>query len=482
MTLDRHIGVSSGQKALWAAQRSAPDLPNNISGHLAISGPVDHLVMDAALRHVCHETPTLRVRFGEDHNGVHQTLCDPEAWGPDFFDISRTDNPESVARCLISDMTSRAFDLSHDILYRAGLIKLDDLRHALVVVAHRIVCDGFGLLITLRRISEVYTALKLDAEPSRPRFSNPEMVSKSDSDYRSSEDFITDKEFWTNYTHAWPEPIIIAERPTWPPCPATLHRHLELAGEAATRLKRAADGVGLSLPRFLTASLVGCLSRASSASEFPIRLAVANRLGVGWSTPCMLSNAVPVRVTVAPHIGFVGFAKSLEREIGTLLVHTRYRIPEVQCDTDPFKRQGNPFGPVINVLPFFSSLDFAGSRAAFLGATFGACDDLSISAYYAREAGNGEPCNVHIQIDANGLLYTNSDLDRLADQMRSFLQAVITDPEQRIDLIEIIDPAERGHSAAQWNRRRFWGVGWRLMSGQFRQRGSGSLVPRVRSS
>lgn len=437
--------------------------------------------MDAALRHVCRETPTLRVRFGEDQQGVHQTLRSPEAWRPEFVDISQTDNPESVARGLVSDLTSQAFDLRHDIPYRAGLIRIDELRHALFIVAHRIVCDGFGVLIALRRISEVYTALKSGDNPSQPKFSNPEMLTRSDSAYRSSEDFITDKQFWANYTDAWPDPVTIAQRRTWPRHPATLHQSVEFAGEAATCLKKAADDVGLSLPRFLTASLVGCLSRASCAPEFPIQLAVANRLGVGWSTPCMLSNAVPVRVTVSQGVEFVDFAKSLDREIGTLLLHTRYHIPEIQCATDLRKRT-NRFGPVINVVPFPGNLDFAGSRGAFLGATLGACDDLSISAYYARDADNGESCRVHIQIDANGLLYTDQDLSRFTDQMEGFLQAVIADPKQRIDLVELLDPAEQGHSAAADKRWGLWGGGWKVMSGHFRQRGNGSPALRVRSS
>jgi nonribosomal peptide synthetase DhbF len=448
---DRRIGVSSPQEALWFAQRLVPELPNNICGHIEIYGPIDHLVVAAALRHACCEAQTLRVTFAEDEDGLHQTLCDLDAWEPDFFDVSQTGNPESVARSLISEITGRAFDLSHDILFRAGLIKLDELRHSLFIVVHHIVCDGFGGLVAIRRISEVYTALKSGVEPSRSKFCSPEVISRADWDYRYSESFISDKEFWANYTWGWPKPLTISERPTLPHS-ATLHQSLALAGDDATRLRRAADRVGLSLPRFLTASLAGCFSRASSASEFSIRLAVANRIGVAWSTPCMLSNAVPVRVNVAPGIRFENFARSVDREISTVLAHARYQISEIQRDMGLLKSQRNRFGPIINVLPFFGNLEFGESHAVFRGASFGACDDLSISAYYdARQADNAESGDIHIQIDANGLLYTNQDLIRFTDHMKSFLHAVIADPDRRIDLIEIIDPAERDQVLTQWN-------------------------------
>jgi nonribosomal peptide synthetase DhbF len=451
ITMTRSIGVSAAQEAVWFAQRLVPDLPNNISGHLEIHGPVDHLVMAAALRHVCLETPTLHVTFADDQDEVRQIVRDPDTWEPDFFDVSHADNPDLAARSLISEMARRAFDLSNDIPYRAGLIRQSTLRHSLYIVAHHIVCDGFGVLIAVRRIAEVYTALKSGVEPSRSKFCGPEAISSEDLGYRNSEGFISDKEFWDKYTREWPEPLTIADRPA-SPGPATLHQSLALTGDDAARLRRAADHVGVSLPRFLTAALAGCFTRASGASEFPIRLSSSNRIGVAWSTPSLLANAVPVRINAAPGVGFKDFAKSLDREISTVLTHARYHISEIQRDMGMLKRQRNRFGPILNVLPFFGSIQFAESDASFQGASFGACDDLAISLYYdARPADDGGSGDVLIQIDANGQLYGEQDLVRFSNHLKSFLHAVTADPDRRIDLIEIISPAERRLVVAEWN-------------------------------
>ncbi|MGZ4511472.1 MAG: non-ribosomal peptide synthetase, partial [Mycobacterium sp.] len=444
------LGVSAAQEALWFGQRLAPDLPNNISAHLEISGPIDQLVMAEALRHVCREVRTLRVTFAEDEEGLRQTRCDSQTWEPDFFDLSQAEDPESATRSLISELTRRAFDLTHDIMYRAGLIKQDEFRHSLFIVVHHIVCDGFGLLVATRRIAEVYTALKAGASPSRSRFCGPEFIVRDDSDYRRSESYLSDKRFWDDYTRAWPEPLNISEPPASQQ-PATLHQGLSFAGDDAIGLSRAAHQVGLSLPRFLTAALAGCFSRASGESQFPIRLSSANRFGVAWSTPCLLANAVPVRVNVEPGIGFSDFAHSLDREIVEVLTHARYHISEIQRGAPMPRRQRNRFGPIFNILPFFGSLRFGECQAEFRGASFGACDDLAISAYYdARQADDGSG-SVHIQIDANGLLYAEQDLIRFTGHLERHLHAVAADPERRIDLVEIIDPAERQQALVGWN-------------------------------
>ncbi|OBK43267.1 non-ribosomal peptide synthetase [Mycobacterium sp. 1081908.1] len=448
---NRRIDISSAQEALWFAQRLVPHLPNNISCHLDIDGPVDHPTMAAALRQVCWEAETLRVAFSEDDRGLYQTVLDSAAWEPDFFDVSHTENPESVGREIISEITCRAFDLRRDILCRAGLIKLAERRYSLFVVVHHIVCDGFGLLVAVRRMSEVYTALKFGVRPSRSKFCSPEAVTAEDLGYRGSDSYLADGHFWADYTRGWPEPLAISDRPALPQ-PATLHQNVALAGNDAVRVKAAAARAGLSLPRFLTAALSGCLSRASSTSEFSIRLAVANRLGIAWSTPCMLSNVVPVRVNVAPGTGFADFARSLDQEIRTVLTHARYQISEIQREIGLLKNQKHRLGPVVNIMPYFGNLQFAESPAVFRGASFGACDDLLISGYYdARQADDAKPADIHIQIDANGLLYTHADLVRLAEHLTAFLRAVIADPQRRIDLIETIDPGERERVLFEWN-------------------------------
>jgi len=136
------------------------------------------------------------------------------------------------------------------------LIKQDEVRHSLFIIVHHIVCDGFGLLVTARRIAEVYTALKSGATPPRPRFCSSEKIVRDDQSYRCSHAFLSDKQFWDEYTRGWPEPPNISGPPTSHQA-ATLHQGLMFGGHDALRLKKAADHVGVSLPRLLAASLAG---------------------------------------------------------------------------------------------------------------------------------------------------------------------------------------------------------------------------------
>ncbi|MDC9007908.1 condensation domain-containing protein, partial [Mycobacterium marinum] len=450
MLVDR-VRASSAQEALWFAQKLVPDLPNNVSICFEVSGPIDHDMMAVALRHHGREAHTLRVRFLEDQDGLHQVLCGPESWEPEFFDVSDAPDPDAAAQSIILEIRGTSFDLSHGLLGRAGLIKLNELRHFVFLVVHHIVCDGFSTLIAVRRVAEIYTALKSGGSIPRSAYCSPEAVAEYDSRYKLSERYTSDKEFWTSYTRAWPEPLNAIRRPTAPRA-ETLRYSTILTGEVPGRLHAAADGAGTLLPVFFIAAVAGCLSRLSSTSEFSVRLAVANRFGIARKTPCLLSNTVPVRVNVPSGVEFSNFASVLGREISSVLRHSRYPVTEIR-DIGRLQMQRSQFGPVINVLPFFSEThELPDSHGAFRDGSFGACDDLLISIYYdARELNNGEPGSVYIQIDGNGLLYANEDLIRLTDHLVSFLRAVSAEPQRRVDLVEIIDPVERQRLLVECN-------------------------------
>jgi hypothetical protein len=68
-----------------------------------------------------------------------------------------------------------AFDLIHGPLVRAKLIRLADRKHALVITAHHIICDGWSTNVLLDELSKLYTARRSGASCNLPvptRFSD----------------------------------------------------------------------------------------------------------------------------------------------------------------------------------------------------------------------------------------------------------------------------------------------------------------------
>ncbi len=163
--------------------------------------------MEAALRRVAEEARSVLVNFVEDGDGPRQVARDSNSWKPFFVDVSAAADPESAAKASMAEVCAVPFDLEHDALYRAGLIKVHGARFFLCAVCHHIVMDGFGVAILARRIGEIYTALKAGRPIPESGFGGPGLIVDEDARYRQSDRFARDKEFWRNYTAALPEPL-----------------------------------------------------------------------------------------------------------------------------------------------------------------------------------------------------------------------------------------------------------------------------------
>ena len=443
MTESGSLPVSSAQEALWLAQKLVPSLSNNISGHLDVAGPIDPSVMDAALRRTYGEALTLQVNIIDDATGLRQVPRDCSDWSTFFVDVSGEADPEGAAETLMAEMVDQPFDLERDTLYRAGLIKLGDSRFFVFSVFHHIVVDGFGTAIIARRIGEVYTALKQGLPVPDAGFGGPELINSEDNEYRSSDQFAQDREFWRDYTSALPEPIQLPANPS-SSVPVTVHWGVTISSDETVEWLAAANALGVPVPGFLAAAVAGFLHRTSGAPELTMRFGVANRVGAASRTPGLVSNAVPLHVTIEPTLQFGELAEAVRGEIRAILRHSRYQGSDIRRDIR-FSGAKNPFGPILNIIPFFGAIDFAGTPAFIRGVGFGPVDDLSISLYYIGSSGNG----LHIEIDGNGLLYSRDDLRLYAEQLMAFFHAVVANPVARVDRLGLLAGAERGR-VVQW--------------------------------
>ncbi|MFC9841256.1 condensation domain-containing protein [Rhodococcus sp. NPDC127530] len=438
--------VSSAQEALWLAQKLAPGLSNNIAAYLDISGDIDPPVMEAALQRVAEEARSVLVNFVEDEDGPRQVVRASNSWKPFFIDVSAEADPQSAAKASMAEVGAVPFDLERDALYRAGLIKVHDTRFFLCAVCHHIVMDGFGVAILASRIGEIYTALKTGIPIPDSGFGGPELIVDEAARYRGSDRFTRDKEFWRNYTAALPEALRLPRHPS-SPVPVTLHHSLAVSDDETARWRTAAESIGIPMPGFLAASVAGLLHRLSGMSEFMMRLAVANRVGAARRTPGLVSNAVPFRVEIPPRSLFAAVAHDVGTEIRSILRHSRYQGSDVRRDRGLSGSVENRFGPILNIIPFFDSIDFAGNPASMRGVSFGPVDDLSISIYY----GGRNSAGMHIDIDANGALYSSEDVRLYADLLMAFVRAVVADPAGRIEEHDILRPTERELVLRTWN-------------------------------
>ncbi|MFJ4981112.1 amino acid adenylation domain-containing protein [Streptomyces coeruleorubidus] len=455
------FGASSAHEGMWRAQHMAPDTPNHALTMWDVDGDLDAAVMESAFRHVMGEAEVLRVNFA-DHDGelrlVPRELGD---WRPFHLDLSAEADPEQAARDALAELVREPFDLGRDLLFRLGVVRLAADRSLLVIAYHHLISDGFGAGGLLsRRLAEVYTALvRAEPVPELPHPWDVESFAAEAVEYRGSQRFAEDMDFWRDYLKDAPapaqvprvalsdaqrsalsEPLSSADR--WSEVAETIgmvSRTLTVPRAEADSWTETAKSMGLWMSQLLTASAAVYFRHRCDRPEFLLSLAVGNRVGVASRTPGLAVNVVPVRVGIPLGATFTDIADTLVDETYEIFDHAACHYSDIQRAAGTVLSGRGSFGTVINVVEFVERLHFGDSPARYSGATTGTFEELSIGVYTDGSADS----DLYIRLDAPANLYHRAELRFIGEELIAHIRATVTAGAQPAGALDVVSGAER---------------------------------------
>ncbi|RNL86220.1 amino acid adenylation domain-containing protein [Halostreptopolyspora alba] len=466
----RSFGLSSAQNGMWLAQKISPGMLNHPLLMWDVDGELDAAAMESAFRHVLGEAEVLRVNFVDDGDGPRQVPRDMEDWRPFFLDLSAAADPEQAAREALADVVGKPFDLERDLLLRLGVVKLAPTRSLVVISYHHLVSDGYGAGGLLsRRLAEVYTALAQGTEiPELPHPWDAESFAAEGAEYRGSQKFVEDTEFWRDYLADAPAPAQIPRIAMSDSTRAALAEPVS----SADRWSRLADSIGmvsrtLTVPRaefdmwaekaksmgvwmsaLLTAAVAVYFRHRCDRSEFLLSLAVANRAGAAGRTPGLAVNVVPMRMRVPLGATFAEIADTVVDETYELFDHFACHYSDIQRASGTSLGERGSFGAAINVVEFVEQLHFAGTPARHLGGTIGSFDELSIGVH----SDGSVDSDLFLRLDAPASLYSSAELRFIGEELIAHIRAVMaSDSQLPVGALDVVSGADRDEVLATPN-------------------------------
>ncbi len=179
---DRPAPLSFAQERLWFLDRLDPEsAAYNLPLSRRFDGPLDESVLRRALEALCRRHEALRTRFPEDEAG--RPLQVIEARAPLDYALETLEGaaetrwPACQAR--IDAEAARPFDLAAGPLFRARLYRVEPQAHALLLVFHHIVFDGWSANILLEELHALYDGFAAGADPV-PGFEEPPPLQPAD--------------------------------------------------------------------------------------------------------------------------------------------------------------------------------------------------------------------------------------------------------------------------------------------------------------
>jgi len=138
--------LSYAQERMWFLEQYVPGTAAyNMWLAFRLLGPLDLAALEASLTALVARYESLRMRFLTTPDGDPLVEVDPP--GPvrwRVFDVTGADDPVEAARSTLEPVAAEPFDLATGPLLRPLLVRLGPDDHAVCLVVHHIVCDGWS--------------------------------------------------------------------------------------------------------------------------------------------------------------------------------------------------------------------------------------------------------------------------------------------------------------------------------------------------
>ncbi|MBV9164105.1 MAG: amino acid adenylation domain-containing protein [Pseudonocardiales bacterium] len=436
--------MSAAQREVWFAEQRLTTENRaynayNIGEYIEIYGPIDPVVFEVALRQVIGEVEALHVRFIETEDGPRQILQPLGQWALRIIDVSGDPDPKAAAQAWMTADLARPMDLTSGLLFRYALIKLGPQRFMWYQGYHHIVMDGYGCSLVARRVAQVYTALATGKPCPASNFGSLCDLVDDDKIYRESQQYAQDRAYWAErFTDELKPTRLIPQSSTTPQ--RLVQQITTLSLPSMHRLRAAARRARVPWTCVVIAATGLYIHRITGAWDVILGLSVTARRGLLLKqTPGMVSNALPLRLSLRPDIALPDLITGVAGEIRMIIKHQRYRGEDLYRDLGLLGSTATSFAPLVNIISFNYNLHFAGYRATTHNVSFGTIGDLSI-VVWDRQDGSAPQIGWYAHPEVCGAEEVTAHHHRFL----ALLNTITTsDPDTLISRIDLLTDNER---------------------------------------
>ena len=457
MSIDTFVFPASfAQRRLWFVHQLEPDSPSyNVTTALWLSGNLDVTALERSLDMIVARHEALRTTFrlagGEPVQvvapGVRLEL--PVA---DRSAVPASDREAEVRR-LIQEEVRQPFDLERGPLLRARLIRLAPDEHALILIVHHIVFDGWSAGVLSRELSECYRAFAAGEAPRLPELP----VQYADytvwqREWLTGESFAQHLAYWRGQLAGAPA---VLELPTdFPRARVPSHRgateSLLLSRSLADRLKELSQQEGATLFMTLLAGFQLLLSRYAGQEDVVVGSPIANRTRselehlVGFFV-----NSLALRTDLSGDPSFRGLLRRVRGVALGAYAHQDLPFERVVEELHPERiGERNPFFQVMFAFQNAprASLALPGIRIRSLPRkTATSKFDLTLNVHQVSQ---GLTASVEYSTD----LFEPKTITRMLGHLERLFEEVVAAPDRRLSAISLLSSDERRQVLVDWNQ------------------------------
>ncbi|WP_035060990.1 non-ribosomal peptide synthetase [Andreprevotia chitinilytica] len=453
---DTPLPLSYAQQRLWFLDQLEAGSPfYNIPNAMRFCGALDVAALRQTLNEIVRRHETLRTHFALVNDVPQQIIAATLTIELPVADLTEVPahERESVAQRRGDDEAKIPFDLATGPVIRAKLLKLAPDDHILLYTLHHIVSDGWSMGVLIREMAALYGAYTKQ-QPSPL----PELAIQYADFAHWQRQWLTgatlDKQadYWKKQLAGAPALLAL---PTDQPRPlvqtyAGATHNFTIAEATTTTLYALSRTTQSTLFMVLSAAFNVLLQRYSGQNDICIGTPIANRN----------------RDEVEPLIGFFVNSLVLRTDLEGNPTFTELLQQVRQTTLAAYNHQDMPFDQVVEILKPERSTSHAPLFQVMLVLQNAPLDELNLPGLTLKPAtattatakldlriaifehAGMLTCSVEYKTD----LFDAATIERLGRHFTCLLDAVATNPEQRITQLPLQTPAERAATLAIWDQ------------------------------
>ncbi|MBC3452854.1 amino acid adenylation domain-containing protein [Pseudomonas mosselii] len=447
------LALSYAQQRQWFLWQLEPDsAAYHIPAALRLKGRLNLEALRQAFEALVARHESLRTTFHQEGGQALQRIHPASTFT--LVMESLQDTRAEAVRERVAREVQRPFDLSQGPLLRVRLLRLAEDDHVLVLTLHHIVADGWSMPIMVDEVVDAYLALSQGQQPELPA------LAVQYADYAAWQRQWMEAGEQARQLDYWLAQLggehYVLQLPTDHPRP-TVQSHagrsltLEVPAALAQALKAQAREQGVTLFMLLLASFQSLLHRQTGQADIRVGVPIANRTRA--ETEGLIGFFVNTQVLKAEF--------DLQTTFTELLQQVKHTALQAQAHQDlPFEQLVEALQPERSLShnPLFQVMF---NHQAYRAENVRELPGLSI----AGLAWDNPTAHLDLALDTfeseDGLgatltyvsdLFEHASIERMAGHWLNLLQAVSTQPAQRIVELPLLDAAQRQTLLEQWSR------------------------------
>ena len=447
--------LSYAQERLWFLNQIEPHNPFYIiPAALRLRGPLNAAALERSLSTIVERHEILRANFETVEGDPHQFISPPAEFSFHTIDLTRLpeqEREEELKRLAEAEIL-RPFDLAHDPLLRARLLRLGNEDNVLLVSVHHIVFDGWSTGVFFRELSALYDSYVHE------RRADLGSLPIQYADYAAWQrewlaGGILEKQlaYWRGELSDDPAPL---DLPLDHPRPAVQTSRgscysTSLSGDLSRMIGNLAREEGLTPFMSLLAAFQLLLHRYTSRPEIRVGTPVANR------TRAEIEGLIGFFVnTLVMKTEFAG-----DPTVREYLQRVRHVVVEAMNHQDiPFEKLVEELNPTrdMSYSPLFQvmfDLQPSPLRALHLGDI--QVNLLDVKAQTAKFDVSlivtEEETGFAAQWEYNTDLFELSTIERMAGHFETLVRGFVEHPEGRLSSLSLMGALERERVLVEWN-------------------------------